>query len=268
MKSCPVCVESHSSPLSDFARFITFDDLSDILGNSTEYGALEKIWKESLEECKAHLERIMFDDFKKLMKGQPKEVPYPQSPGIGLAGVPEGESMEMGLEVGQSIDDLDLWADPSDMLDDTIENPRLYFGKKRSASYEQKKSSWDVSDMKDANLALLLSTRASEANDEIACTSSFLAGNRALYRKHREMRLAVLQASKQFDMKLTDIHTKTQQTRANLIMKRGSLPPVEVEAERSRDRLEMAAVRCGRERKRARNKTVSDVTGMLLLAEE
>jgi Ca2+-binding EF-hand superfamily protein len=53
--------------------FITFDDLSDILGNTTDYEALEKIWEESLLELNSRLDRITLDDFKKIMKGRPKE---------------------------------------------------------------------------------------------------------------------------------------------------------------------------------------------------
>lgn len=53
--------------------FITFDDLSDILGNTTDYEALEKIWEESLLELNSRLDRITLDDFKTIMKGRPKK---------------------------------------------------------------------------------------------------------------------------------------------------------------------------------------------------
>ena len=83
--------------------------------------------------------------------------------------------------------------------------------------------------------------------------------NRALYRKHREMRLAVLEASKQFDNKRKTIQDSTQ---AGLIMKRGAKAPDALEDEHTRAMFEAAAQRGGRAR-RTRNKTVSDVTGMM-----
>lgn len=53
--------------------FITFDDLSDILGTTMDHEALEKIWKESISEHKSRLDRITLDDFKKIMNGRPKD---------------------------------------------------------------------------------------------------------------------------------------------------------------------------------------------------
>lgn len=268
--------------------FITFDDLSDILGSSTEYEALEKIWLESLEECKAHLDRITFDDFKNLMKGQPKEAAVcpplteamamcPPSPGTPLYAVPEGEKVEMGLAVVHSGLNLAGMDDSSDLIDDSIENPREYYKKKRSSSCEQKLSSWESEAMDeitelghDVSLAVILRTHGGDEFDiRNDAAMSPLTKNRAIYRKHREMRLAVLEASKQFDKKRTDIQSKTGlHTRASLIMKRGTYPPVppmEVEDAHARALFEVAAKRCGRER-HERKKTVSDVSGMLFKA--
>ena len=49
-------------------RFITFDDLSATLGNTTEQDTLEKIWEESLVGINARLDRITLHDFKRLLK--------------------------------------------------------------------------------------------------------------------------------------------------------------------------------------------------------
>lgn len=54
-------------------RFITFDDLSATLGNTTENEALEKIWEDSLLGINARLDRITLHDFKTLMKRRPKD---------------------------------------------------------------------------------------------------------------------------------------------------------------------------------------------------
>lgn len=53
--------------------FITFDDLSATLGNTTENEALEKIWEESLLEINSRLDRITLHDFKTIMKSRPKD---------------------------------------------------------------------------------------------------------------------------------------------------------------------------------------------------
>lgn len=53
--------------------FITFDDLSDILGTTTDHEALEKIWDECLQELNCRLDRITLDDFKKIMSKRPDE---------------------------------------------------------------------------------------------------------------------------------------------------------------------------------------------------
>ena len=54
-------------------RFITFDDLSATLGNTTENEALETVWEESLLAINARLDRITLHDFKTLMKRRPKD---------------------------------------------------------------------------------------------------------------------------------------------------------------------------------------------------
>jgi len=251
--------------------FITFDDLVDILGNGTENEELEKIWIDSLEECKAHLDRITFDDFKKLMKGQPKECigpPFvPSSPNSlrGLTPVPEGQLHP--ITSGVALESLNV---PSGLLlDDSIDNPRQFYGKGRSHSYEQKGGSWDAADASssftrtDASLALVLPMHTGSDFEEITSNMTPLTANRALYRKHRELRLAVLEASKQFDKKRNDIHSRDHLTNASLIMKRGVKPPVEVEDAHARALFENAAKKCGRAPKRSKNKTVSDVTGMM-----
>lgn len=239
-----------------WSRFITFDDLYVILGNSTENEALEKMWLESLDECKAHLDRITFDDFKKLMKGQPQEVVvYPPSAGLQLAGVPEDEEMEKGLD------------GTSDLAAQSTEKTRAFYKKTRSASYEQKRTAWESHEFSmDPSMTMFLTSHA--VGDYSVSTKdtkmSPLVVNRAIYRKHRELRLAVLDASKQFDAKRTDM--QTTHTRASLIMKRGGRPPVAVEDAHARAMFEQAAIRCGRTHKK--NKTVSDVTDMLIRAKE
>jgi calcium-dependent protein kinase len=53
--------------------FITFDDLSDILGTTTDHEALEKIWEDCVSELNSRLDRITLDDFKKIMNRRPND---------------------------------------------------------------------------------------------------------------------------------------------------------------------------------------------------
>jgi calcium-dependent protein kinase len=275
---------------TDRKGYITFDDLKDLLGRSTESDALERIWMESLEECKARLNRITFEDFKRLMKGQPKDhvkvIPpltvsalrnaevsvginstdknLRSAPGHLVSGLstegltPVREEKTNGI--GASASDLELLDQQSDS--------HLIYKKKRSHSHEPGSPLWVENernasgDLRDSSRAVMLPGHVDGLHEEVIkdMNMSPLVINRALYRKHREMRTAVLDASKQFDEKRTE---RLALPRAALIMKRGATPPVELTDMHNRAMFEAAAKRCGRAR-RTRNKTVSDVTGMLI----
>jgi calcium-dependent protein kinase len=108
-----------------------------------------------------------------------------------------------------------------------------------------------------------------------------LVVNRTLYRAHRQMRLAVLEASKRFEeqqaQRARDILSAEEEGKdvgpygAGLVMRHGQKKPVTSEAVRSwllqnekrqEALVEKANKRCGRGR-RTRKKTISDMSGML-----
>lgn len=111
-----------------------------------------------------------------------------------------------------------------------------------------------------------------------------LVVNRTLYRAHRQMRLAVLEASKRFEeqqaQRARDILTAEEEGKeaeamgtygAGLVMRHGQKKPVTSEAvrtwliqnqKRQEALVEKANKRCGRGR-RTRKKTISDMSGML-----
>jgi hypothetical protein len=255
---------THRMSISRVSSFITFDDISELLGNSAQSETLEQMWMESLDECKAHFERITFEDFKKLMKGQPKEAICSAGPSRMLPCVPEGK--KFGEEC------MDVFEVQSS-LEREIENPRAYFKKGRSVSYEHERPSWDL-EGRDASLALSLPVNDEEFGGSLKDLSlSALNANRALYRKHREMRLAVLEASKKFDLKRATISSSNAASarHAGLIMRRGSTSPVQLEDAHTRALFAQAAKRCGRlslvsssvARQQWHLKTTSDVTGMI-----
>jgi len=256
---------------------------------------LEKIWRDSLQECKTQFEYISYEDFKLLMKGQPKDircrgVSYKASGGM-LAPPELSESKSKALDAVPEVSaGLGHITSSPGLLEETEEDTanvlpedkRELWGRKRSKSYEQKSTVWDQAELasgagddvqtplppaleRDASRALMLPSRAGCEHTELIRDTSLsaLMVNRALYRKHREMRLAVLDASKQFDKKRNEMKNNSHAApRASLIMKRGERPPVELEDAHQRALFEAAARRCGRTR-RTRNKTKSDVTGML-----
>lgn len=251
--------------------YVTLNDLRDMLGNSAESHVLDKIWMESLNECRAHLDRITFADFKRLMKGQPKAIKNTSSQLMSdktlepvLEPVLEDNNQEKKGEIAEG------------------ENGGRVHG--RSRSFDQRSHMWSSESQlntysddgslesstslgRDASRAVLIAPyddqdRSSHLSTNATMSSkvkeSPLAVNRALYRKHREMRLSILEASKQFDTKRKSM----EQAKAGLIMKRGAKAPDALEDKHTREMFEAAAKRCGRAR-RTRNKTVSDVTGMM-----
>mmetsp|Transcript_20890 Transcript_20890/g.45316 ORF Transcript_20890/g.45316 Transcript_20890/m.45316 type:complete len:791 (-) Transcript_20890:118-2490(-) len=234
--------------------YITLQDLRDMLGNSADAESLEQVWLTSLNEIQVSFDRITYEDFKRLMKGQSQGRiqssktlgALPEQPRTGVLGpVPE----EMSSSLASSSPDF------SGMLAGTDRRSK----NKRSHSYGAGTSMWgemdDFSKEKSGGIMTPLAEESKELENE-----SPLVVNRALYRRHREMRLAVLDASKQFDNKRTN---RENQQQAGLVMKRGAKPPVEIQDQHNRAMFEAAARRCGRT-KRTRKKTVSDVTGMMM----
>ena len=219
-----------------------------------------------------HVDRIDYRDFKRLMKGQPKKDQQKTSSSLqmhslgslnsierserSLTAVTEGEPQQFGTPSTGSL------------LDGEALQQRYI--KKKSRSHEFKTGVvWDDLE-RSASIAFLPKRPIEEegdGDDEHAKKEmvSPLMANRALYRRHRGMRLAVLEASKQFDKKRNDRQSQDIPLQAGLIMKRGAKPPVELEDAHTRALFEFAAKRCGRSQ-RSRNKTVSDVTGMLMKA--
>ena len=177
--------------------------------------------------------------------------------------VPEGVQVETPLHL-------------SDDEDEMISPMPPKYTKMRSRSFEDTTASWQDKLNKSEPFMTVKPSLINSASQSLSGSAdgldahresdgSSLHVNRALYRKHRELRLSVLEASKQFDMKRADKRNKdTMATRAGLIMKRGAMPPVELEDAHQRALYEAAANRAGRRKGQSRRtKTVSDVSGLL-----
>ena len=257
--------------------YMTLQDLRDMLGNSADAEKLEKVWLDSLSEVQSdELDRIYYDDFKRLMKGQPQSAVAARmgnaSKSSALNVVPE--------DLAAAVSSTTATTTSATKTTTTTVGGRAN-QKKKSKSFQPGSNMWDdatedssLSSFKQQGNNSRLFQLNEESMDELENMSPLVV-NRTLYRMHREMRLAVLEASKQFDFKRKALQTSTTNTTssssepphvaagAGLVMKRGAKPPVELEDLHNRAMFDAAAKRCGRA-KRTRNKTVSDVTGMLI----
>jgi hypothetical protein len=280
-------------------RFISIEDIAALIGSSKNQDSVKQIWLDGMAGDISS-ERITYDDFLKMMKGQSKDNEpsnrgsykrlrssnSENSPRLGP--VPEGDvSPNPGYDV---VDAKRLKAMGGDALTvpnllDKSEKPDvlLYFGRRRSQSFEHPKGkNWYSDDEEDhskpsgpdngsqAGHLPTLNDIYSVLSDELKTP---LLTNRALYRKHREMRLAVLEASKQFDLLQ---HARESQTdpqgpqRAGLVMRRGTLQTAQnflLEEARRNEVLDDASRRAGRGRKHARKKTISDMSALMAAGE-
>lgn len=221
-----------------FHRFIVFSDLQNLLGNSRERAEIEAVWRDSLAQCNTS-EKLSFADFKYIMKGQGTDIrgsmrnsalatqlSRAKGPGGSLGRLPENFQVSDG-----SLSNLFL--EPTPPLERASADK--VFG--------------------NASTSQIAYFGAGEAEDDEEVTP--IVANRALYRKHREMRLAVLEASKEFDKRH---HEKTGAAyHAHLTMKRDDSSS----SDRGQDDsiYGIAAKRYGL-RTNKKTKTKSDLTGM------
>jgi hypothetical protein len=282
-------------------RFITLDDLYNLIGAHTEDDHMEKMWSDGLTDCRSRQNTISFDDFKRLMKGQPKDLSLGTSSSslsASLTASLRGDSrsyldiynvsanasfpkLNASLSLapvveGEAASQFGPHSAPTLVLDDvdgisSIKRER--YTKSRSKSVQVLQTAWgDRDDDEDEKTSSIFRERSTGRTmmlrngsyDEMAESAfSPLTANRALYRRHREMRLAVTEASKRFDVLRRQRQSDNGISKATLIMQRGQVAPVELQDKHDRLMFEAASRRAGRSARRMRNKTVSDVTGLL-----
>jgi hypothetical protein len=208
------------------------------------------MWTEGLKESDSSEDRITFHEYKLLMKGQPNDTTITSAPGSlsslrsRSGSTASRKSLRIILEdveINSSVEESSHWKQvnyqiqqqtlPNDNVQTVLEEPTT--GVKGRGS----------------------SMTAMARNDSMRQSS--IVFNKNMYRKNREMRLSVLEASKRFDIKRNEKGLRA----AGLIMKRGVLTPAEIEDVHNNALFGAAVKRCGR--CKTRNKTVSDVTGLL-----
>ena len=216
--------------------FITLDDVMELMGSSRgseneEY--LREIWKDAVDHTDSRHDCITYEDFLLLMKGQPQKVPARSRLNQQIFGpIPEnGESFSGLTESGESL--------------------RRVYKKMRSRSMDH------TTQPKRTRLLNLQHRNIQDVMSDESQTP--LKIHRNLYRAHREMRLAVLEASKRFE----EEQAKRQKA---LPMQRDSTGNFVSDKKVMSDRqmkLDAASQRGGRaDRTSRRKKTVSDVSGL------
>jgi hypothetical protein len=222
--------------------FITYYDLENLLGGTIDSVKLETMWTEGVKNAESTTTRITFNDFKLLMKGQTndsKSLIELSGSFIGGTGILPSRLSLKGIQEDAEVE-----------VDDSIRMRRVTFQKaRRSLSYDHKDTS-NVSE--ESSLSL-----NGQSNFSTLPRRSSIGFNKTTYRKNREMRLGVLDASKMFDTKRNEKGMRA----AGLIMKRGVLTPAEIDDAHNRALFGAAARKCGRNK--TRNKTKSDVTEFL-----
>ena len=238
-----------------------------------------------MHQCSCKSERIQYEDFLVLMKGQSRR----KSDRPSKIWNPEMIA-SLRSEFKEAYDDFD---DDAEVATPDESKPPIEVEMAKGSNYFRKRSkSFD-----DLSLASSIESpdlgrpsyqprvRPSMAADGnlvqfiAAAAKGPLLANREQYKKHRDLRIALCEASKAFDMKTGALHAKSVDKElrsphqgANLIMKRGSLAPPDLESAHKQAVFDAAVRRGGRHGyvKRAgmaghrRKRTQSDVTGMLL----
>jgi Ca2+-binding EF-hand superfamily protein len=253
--------------------YITFDDLVDLVGSdgTENREALELAWKDGVSQCIfCDRDQITYDDFVAIIKGQPSRTSITDLPTVDEAA---------DLEEGGTPDI------PS----------RPAYKKQRSRSWGERRSdkwiNYDEEAMGLSRGILHAGREAAEVHGVIAdSTMTPIAVNRSIYRAHREMRIAILEASKRFEEDrarraeakriasgASNGHCpalRRKSRRPSLVMRRGSIPDPSIGSltsasssmtggKSSQELLDEASERGGRPSRERRRKTVSDMTGML-----
>lgn len=268
--------------------YIVVDDLRAMMGAEGYCGyggneSLSAVWADGVcGQAASGCEQIDYEQFRAILKGQGPEVPGlpPPSPGLGprrissrkrsveTSGIPTIPSLQP-VDESKKLEDADSFKTPS----------RTYVRQRSHSLKEKKAARWvnDDEDMESSQSSLVLAGRDSPDVSKVIFdeTRSPIEVNRALYRAHREMRQAVLDASKRFEeerarreherkVALGIPNGSQLHRRASLVMRRGSVADLSFaqKDEKVQQQVDNASERGGRPSRR-RRKTVSDMTGMM-----
>ena len=264
--------------------YITLDDLRAMVGADGCFdgnASLSVVWSDGISQCKrcCEDERITYEDFRSIMKGQapePQGIPRPL-PGLGPRRISlRKRPNELKDDSFSELPPVDESAKLEES-DSAFITPHRAYERKRSNSMKEKRAAkWVDDDDDSSQSSLVLAGRDSPVVHDLIRDDSKtpIEVNRAVYRAHREMRMAVLEASKRFEeerarraherkVALGIPNGSTLHRRPSLVMRRGSVADISAVKDDKEHQavLDNASQRGGRPRRR--RKTVSDMTGML-----
>jgi len=277
--------------------YINFKDVMDLLEGSDvceNRDDLELMWKESIQHVQGDLDKITVDDFLLLMKGQALGQAEP-NPAFSrrsapLETLPEGKVSPIAVrpvtpeptdfEQSHLIPSLSAEATfaengnvgTEELKSEAVDNDRRkqYLRlRSRSLEHNNKSNFFDDDDDDSTKLSLLLPSRSKRNIETVIEDGSKtpLVVNRALYRAHREMRIAVLEASKRFEEKRklreNEVKVAGQKASASLVMRRGEKGQQFCNSSVASMELVKPPEPKAKASRRNRRKTVSDMTGMM-----
>jgi len=217
--------------------YITFENIMDLVCSNGDRDELHEIWLSSIqnESLIYDTERIYYDDFVLLMKGQTKQETVQSKQFFSTRFIEDNAAKQRAKSLSHTARPMNFDNEEQFSI---LRSPMLASDSSRAVVLPGCQGSARKVD------------RIIE--DE---TMTPLAANKTLYRSNREMRLAVLEASKRFEEKQTQ--RSKEPKKAGLVMKRSSCPS-------EQDLLTTAKRRSGRGRTR-RYRTCSDLTGMVMV---
>lgn len=303
---------------TDRKGFIAFENILDMLGDSCENkDDLKRMWKESIRHVNGHMDRITLDQFLIIMKGQALSDPSISTRKLAmdkhrsvksLSSVQEGMPSPQAMRSSADLDRFELSAGLNiphlPILEDVpiagvelvptysaLSDVRPEYSRLRSRSLETIRSNiFDGMDFENEAVEeplrryfrsnLLMNGRTTIKLEKVVKDESMtpLMVNRALYRAHRELRLAVMDASKRFEEKQKTRNNRKIEGHGSevdvlplpaLVMRRGTIAseteplPESKDEEITEEQLNSASQRGGRPNRNRRKKTVSDMTGLM-----
>ncbi len=268
------------------------------MGNDVNESTVHKIWRDSMLATGHHMNssKLTYDDFVLLMKGQTRDAVVkagrlcPESSCIFEEGAEDNGNLNSGQ---RSIEDCMVTVPsaykcrPSDFAVTPVllTDQSMKFERRRSWSADNDcdESVGVMLDIPRENDKAILSAKTYDEQGQKTSLKSH-AANRKLYQAHRQMRLAVLEASKRFEENqarhaCANIcahadNSRGEIVRAGLVSRRGFAKPGPSEAEAVRKLLQQNSAqqtllveqvnrRGARSGRRIRKKTISDMSGML-----
>lgn len=239
-----------------------------LLGKSPEtLESIKRMWKESMYQTCCQNGKLNYDDFLLLMKGQARRESYrPSMVWSPLCPMlrPEDQALLEELAEDSSSDSSKQEYQGGPETSGEAEAGKTSFGRKRSKSFDDIPS---LDGTVSRRTTMPATPQTISGGSDLDKPTTPLLATREQYKKHCDIRMAIIEASKDFDTKRQAI---TPLQKPGLIMKRGKSAPQDLEDLHQRTLFDAAIRRGGRQPSdkqvrpgHRRKRTQSDITGLL-----